>query len=99
MSLSLGRRSSRAAWISCVRNEDQAFGIFQARRERVGVLHVVVPDRNLVTLELLEARKRTQRIEIIVKDCNLHAPSSQVGGEHVGLTPNVCRPSSFPFTM
>ena len=70
-------------------NEHQAFGIFQARRERVGVLHVVVPDRNLVTLELLEARKRAQRIEIIVKDCNLHAPSSQVGGVHVGLTPNV----------
>jgi len=70
-------------------NEHQAFGIFQARCEGVGVLDMVVPDRNLVTLELLEAQKRAPRIEIIVKNCNLHAPSSQVGGVHVGLTPNV----------
>ena len=70
-------------------NEHQAFGIFQARRERVGVLHVVVPDRNLVTLKLLKAGKRAQRIEIIVEDRNLHAPSSQVGAVHVGLAPNL----------
>jgi hypothetical protein len=50
-----------------------------------------------VTLELLEARKRAQRIEIIVKDCNLHAPSSQVGGVHVGLTPNARETKLIPF--
>jgi hypothetical protein len=50
-----------------------------------------------VTLELLEARKRAQRIEIIVKDCNLHAPSSQVGGVYVGLTPNVRETQLIPF--
>jgi hypothetical protein len=50
---------------------------------------VVVPDRNLVTLELLEAGKSAQRIEIIVEDRNLHAPSSQVGAVHVGLAPDL----------
>src|SRR5262249_49942611 len=43
------------------------------RRERVGILHVVVKDGNLVPLELLEAGKRAQRVEIIVENRNLHA--------------------------
>jgi hypothetical protein len=54
-------------------DEHQAFGVLEPRRERVGILHVVVPDRNLVSLELLEAGKRAQRVEIIVQNRNLHA--------------------------
>src|SRR5262249_48461008 len=40
------------------------------------VLHVVVPDRNLVPCELAERGKRAHRVEIIVEDRNLHAPRS-----------------------
>src|SRR5262245_22676438 len=54
-------------------DEHQTFGILEPRRERVGILHVVVKDRNLVPLELLEAGKRAQRVEIIVENRNLHA--------------------------
>jgi hypothetical protein len=57
-------------------DEHQAFGVLEPRRQRVGVLHVVVPDHNLVTRELAEAGKRAQRVEIIVEDRNLHAPRS-----------------------
>ena len=56
---------------------------------RVGVLHMVISNRNLVTLEFMKAGKRGQRIEIIVEDRDLHAPSSQVGAVHVGLAPNL----------
>ena len=59
MSLSLGRRSSRAASdCRAFANEHQAFGIFQARRERVGVLHMVgrsiriVDDAGKIVLEV-----------------------------------------------
>jgi len=31
-------------------NEHQAFRVLQARRQRVGVLHVIVPNDNLVSL-------------------------------------------------
>jgi hypothetical protein len=30
-------------------NEHQTFGVLQACRQRVGVLHVIVPDGNLVS--------------------------------------------------
>jgi hypothetical protein len=57
-------------------DEHEAFGVFQPPGERVGVLHVVVPDRHLVADKLPEAGKVAQRIEIIVQDRNLHASRS-----------------------
>src|SRR5262245_37115116 len=57
-------------------DEHQAFGVLEPRRQRIGLLHVVVPDRNLVPRELAEAGKRAHRVEIIVEDRNLHAPRS-----------------------
>src|SRR5262249_15714554 len=48
-------------------DEHQTFGILEPRRKRIGILHVVVKDRNLVSLELPEAGKRAQRVEIIVE--------------------------------
>src|SRR6187399_2248255 len=54
-------------------DEHHAFSILQARRERIRVLHVVVPDRDLMPFEPLERGKRAQRVEIIVQDGNLHA--------------------------
>jgi DNA-binding NtrC family response regulator len=68
-------------------DEHEAFGVLQARSEHVGVLHVVVPDRNLVTLELLEAWKRAHRVEVIVQDRNLHASRSRVRAVRSGAKP------------
>src|SRR5215813_14100240 len=80
-------------------DEHQAFDVFQARRERVGVLHVVVPDRNLVALELLEARQHAERIEIIVEDRDLHAPAP-VWTQRTSGPRRICaRPSSSLSTM
>src|SRR5499426_3641299 len=78
-------------------DEDQAFGILEPRRERVGILHVVVKDRNLVPLELLEAGKRAQRVEIIVEDRNLHALRSASRRGRSCATFGA-RPNAFPFT-
>src|SRR5262249_15645299 len=39
-------------------DEHQAFGVLEPRRQRIGLLDVVVPDRNLVPRELAETGKR-----------------------------------------
>src|SRR5262249_57207714 len=54
-------------------DEHQAFGILEPRRQRLGVLHVVVKDRHRMTLELLAAGERAHRVEIVVENRNLHA--------------------------
>ena len=61
-------------------DEHQAFGVLEPRRQRVCILHVVVPDRDLMTLEPLEAGKRAHRVEIVVENRNLHACAPPIGG-------------------
>jgi hypothetical protein len=53
-------------------DQDQRFGIAQSLSEGVDVLDVIVPDRDVVPGQLAEAIEGAQRVEIIVKDGNLH---------------------------
>jgi len=45
----------------------------KALGERAYVLHVIVPHRDLVARQLGEARKRAQRVEVVVEDRDFHA--------------------------
>lgn len=55
--------------------EHERFGIFQALAESVHLLRVVVPDLHVVAVELLEAVKRSQRVEVIIQNGYFHVPS------------------------
>ena len=65
--------------------------------QRLGILHVVVPDRHLMTLEFLEAGQRAHRVEIVVENRNLHAlrPANRRARSGAKLG---ARPNAFPFT-
>ena len=56
--------------------QHQHFGIFQPRRERVEILRVVIPHRDLVPLQFFEARERAQSVEVIVEYRDLHLQSN-----------------------
>ena len=55
-------------------NKHQGFGVAKPFGQRVDVVHMVVPDPDLVTGELPEARKCSQRVVVIVEDGNFHGP-------------------------
>src|SRR5215467_5212381 len=54
-------------------DQDEGLGVLQTLRQDIDVVHMVGPDLDLMTVELPEARKRAQRVEIVVEDRDLHA--------------------------
>ena len=62
------RRADRGA----LADQHQRLDVGKPRRERVGVLDVVVPDRDVVPGELREAGQRAHRVVIIVENGDLH---------------------------
>src|SRR4029079_10644598 len=50
----------------------QRFGIAQALRQRIDVLDMIVPDRDVMPGEFAETVEGAQRVEIIVEDRDLH---------------------------
>src|SRR6266404_6300554 len=71
--------------------QHQRFGIPQPLGQRIDILHMIVPDPDLVARELLEAVERAKRVVIIVKNGQLHlqAPLSPSRGDtcHDGRCP------------
>ena len=55
-------------------NEHQAFGVLQAGCQRVGVLHMIVPNDDGVSCQFMEAWQCSYRVKIIVEDRDLHKP-------------------------
>src|SRR3954451_1740761 len=53
-------------------DQHQRFGIAQAFRQRIDVLDVIVPDRDVEPGELAEAVEGAHRVEIIVEDRDFH---------------------------
>jgi hypothetical protein len=53
-------------------NQHQRLGVFEALSQRIDVLGVIVPDRDLVAVQLAKARKSTKRVEVVVENRNLH---------------------------
>src|SRR5690606_25560627 len=54
-------------------DEHQDFGVLQALRKPIDILHVIVPDRHRVTVEQPEAIERAQGVVIVVEDGDVHA--------------------------
>ena len=53
-------------------DQDQRFGLGQALRERINVVDMIVPDRDLVAVELAEAVEGAQGVEVVVEDGDVH---------------------------
>jgi hypothetical protein len=66
------RRPDRGA----LADENQRFRIPQTVRQCVDVLHVIIPDGDVVPRELLEAIKGAKRIEIVVENGDVHESAS-----------------------
>ena len=69
MSLSLGSRSSRGfADFRPLADQHQGFGVLEPLREDVDVLDVVVPDFDVVAIELAKAVEGADRVEVVVEN-------------------------------
>ena len=58
--------------LGALADQHQRFGVAQALRQRVDVLYVIVPDRDVVPVELGEAAERAQRVVVVVEDGDFH---------------------------
>lgn len=71
-------------------DQDQDLSLSQPFGEHVHVLNVVVPDSDLVPIELLKAGESAQRVEVVVQDGDVHGTRRQgmsrltVSGEKAG---------------
>ena len=54
-------------------NQYEDLGVRETRGEGVGLLNMIVPDRDFVSVQFAKALKRTKRVEVIIEDRNLHA--------------------------
>ncbi len=71
--LELGQAlEQRRADLGPLADQHQRFGIAQPFRQRVNVLHMVVPDGNVLSRELAEAGQGAQRVVVIVEDGDFH---------------------------
>jgi len=57
-------------------DQDQNFSLLEALGEHLRIIDVVVPDGHLVTVQLAEAGERSDGVEIVVKNRDLHSGSS-----------------------
>src|ERR1700730_17181131 len=56
--------------------QHQNFGVAQPLSQCVGVLDVIVPDRDVAAVELAKARQGAQRVLVIVKYRDFHGSGS-----------------------
>ena len=68
----------RRADLGALADQHQRLGVPQPLGQRVDVLDVIVPDRDVVAGQLREAGQRAQRVEVVVEDGDLH----RTGSEH-----------------
>ena len=72
--LELGQpRQQRRANLGALADEDQRLGVRQALGQDVDVLGMVVPDRDVVAVELSKAGQRPHGVVIVVKNGDFHA--------------------------
>ena len=70
------RRPDRGA----LADEHEGLAVAQPLGQGVHVLDVVVPDRDLMAVELREARERAQRVDVVVEDRDLHRDEVEHAG-------------------
>ena len=56
-------------------DEDQGFRVSQPMGQRVDILDMIVPDRDIMACEHAEARQAPQRVVIVVENRNVHRRS------------------------
>ena len=68
----------RRADLRALAKQHQDLGVLQTFGQRIDVLHMVVPDRDIVARQFGKAGQRAQRVEIIVENGDFHelAPPS-----------------------
>ena len=72
--LELGQpRQQRRANVGALADQDQHLGVRQALGQDVDVLGMVVPDRDVVAVQLSKAGQRPHGIVIVVKNSDFHA--------------------------
>ncbi len=62
------RRPDRGA----LADQHQRFGVGEASRECVNILDMIVPDHDVMAIELAEARQRAYRVVVIIQDGDSH---------------------------
>ena len=67
-------------------DEDQDLCVFQALRKCVNLLNVIVPDLDLMALQLPEARERAQRVEVVVEDRDPHGVHASKSMNHMNYS-------------
>ena len=58
--------------LGALAEQDQRLGIGEPFRQRVDILHVVVPDRDVVPLQHLEAGQSPERVVVVIENRDLH---------------------------
>ena len=53
-------------------NQHERLRVFEAPGQRIDVLRVIVPDRDLVAVQLAKARESTKGVEVVIQNRNLH---------------------------
>src|SRR6266446_821968 len=81
------RRPDRCAFA----NQHQRLGVGEAARECIDILDVVVPDGNVMAIELAEARQRAYGVMVVVQDGDFHEmpSSSRKDAQSIRLNPGV----------
>ena len=62
----------RRADLRPLADQHQRLGLAQPLGQHIDVLDVVVPDRDLVAGQLLEAAQRAQRVVVVIEDGDFH---------------------------
>jgi len=83
----------RRADLRAFAKQDQHLGIGEALGERIDLVDMVVPDRDLVAVELAKAIERAQRVEPVVEDGDLHgAANGPYAGQTNAILPHLIAP-------
>ena len=84
--LELGKTlQQRALDGSALADQYQRLGVFEPLRQNVNVLGVIVPDGDVMTGQLLEARHRLDGVLIIVKNRDFHVPGNHLIAERLSI--------------
>ena len=62
----------RLANLGTLADQHQRFGIGEPRGKRIGILDVIVPDGDVMALELCEAGQGAHGVEVVVEDGDFH---------------------------
>jgi hypothetical protein len=60
------------AYVRTLANQHERLRVVEASGQRVDILRVIVPDSDLVAVQLAEARESTKGVEVVIQNRDLH---------------------------